>query len=361
MTRPADIVAGQRAAPGSVRRAADQVKSSAYVGGESEMFMMRFDMRVPGKAPAEVAAQYQTAIEMAQWADDKGCTSIGVSEHHAAEDGYMASPLVLATAMAAVTKKVPIIVGAALLPMYDPVRLAEDMIMLDHVSRGRVTFILGIGYRPLEYELYGLDYSQRGAIADTKLTRLLEVLRQASDALTMPRVTPPPFTPGRPSIAWGGATKAAARRAGRNGLGFFAQTNTPGLAETYAAAALEAGFKPGHCILPSPEMPGAVFVHPNPDQGWQEVGSYLLADAVSYAEWNKNAGRPTVRLSQGRTIAELRAERAAHHVVNAAEAVEITKRWGRLPLHPLCGGIPPELAWSYLRRVVDDVLPNLTR
>src|ERR1700719_1641992 len=146
---------------------------------------MRFNMRVPGKLPAEIAAQYQTAIEMAQWADDKGCASIGVSEHHAAEDGYMASPLMLAAAMAAVTKKVPIAVGAALLPMYDPVRLAEDMITLDHVSRGRVMYIFGIGYRPLEYGLYGLDYSQRGAIADAKLTRLLDILREASEALAM--------------------------------------------------------------------------------------------------------------------------------------------------------------------------------
>ncbi|HTV96083.1 MAG TPA: LLM class flavin-dependent oxidoreductase [Steroidobacteraceae bacterium] len=320
---------------------------------------MRFDMRVPGKSAAEIAAQYEAAIEMARWADDKGCTSIGVTEHHAADDGYMASPLMLATAMAAVTKKVPLIVGAALLPMYDPVRLAEDMTMLDHISRGRVLFILGIGYRPIEYQLYGLDYSQRGAIADAKLTRLLDVLRQASDATSMPRVTPRSFTPGRPNIAWGGGSKAAARRAGRNGLGFFAQADTPGLAETYAAAARAAGFEPGTCLLPSPEMPGAVFVHPDPDQGWREVGPYLVADAISYAEWNKDAGRPTVRLSQGRTIEELRAERAAHRVVDAAEAAEIARRWGRLPLHPLCGGIPPEIAWQYLRRVVEDVLPRL--
>ena len=321
--------------------------------------MMRFDMRVPGKSPAEIADQYQTAIEMAQWADGKGCATIGVTEHHSAEDGYMASPLVLATAIAAVTKKVPIVVGAALLPMYEPVRLAEDMIMLDHISRGRVTFILGIGYRPLEYQLYGLDYSQRGAIADAKLNRLLDVLRQASEARTMPRVTPPSFTPRRPMIAWGGATKAAARRAGRNGLGFFAQTDTPGLKETYEAAAREAGFEPGICILPSAQTPGAVFVHADPDQGWREVGPYLLADAVSYADWNKDAGRPTVSLSHGRTIEELRAERAAHRVVDVAEAIEIARRWGRLPLHPLCGGIPPQLAWAYLRRAVDEVLPKL--
>jgi hypothetical protein len=46
-------------------------------------------------------------------------------------------------------------------------------------------------------------------------------------------------------------------------------------------------------------------------------------------------------------------------VATVSEAVELVKRWGRVPLHPLCGGCPPELAWTYLRRVVDDVIPAL--
>ena len=325
------------------------------------MFMMRFDMRVPGKTPAQIADQYQAAIEMAQWADDKGCVGIGLSEHHCAEDGYLPSPLVLASAIAANTKKVPIIIAAALLPMYDPVRLAEDMIVLDYISRGRVTFVFGIGYRPVEYELHGLDFDQRGAIADEKLTRLLDILGQASAAQAMPRVTPPSFTRGRPMIAWGGATKAAARRAGHNGLGFFAQTNAPGLGEAYSAAAREKGLEPGLCILPSPEMPSIVFVNPDPAAGWQEVGPYMLADAVSYAEWNKDTKHQTVSLSKGKTIEELRTERGSHRVVNVTEAVELVKRWGRLGLHPLCGGCPPELAWKYLRRVVDEVIPAVTK
>ena len=323
------------------------------------MFMMRFDMRAPGKTPAQIAAHYETAIQMAQWADDKSCVGIGLSEHHAAEDGYLPSPLVLASAMAAVTKNVPILIAAALLPMYDPVRFAEDMIVLDHISRGRVTFILGIGYRPVEYELYGLDFEKRGAIADSRLAKLLDVLRQASEGKDMPRVTPPAFSRGRPNVVWGGATKAAARRAGHNGLGFFAQTNTPGLGEVYAAAAREKGFEPGPCILPSPDMPNIVFVHPDPDIGWQEVGPYMLVDALAYAEWNKDAKHQTVSLSQGRTIEELKAAHGAHRVVTVPEAVELVKRWGRLALHPLCGGCPPELGWTYLRRVVEEVVPAL--
>ena len=323
------------------------------------MFMMRFDLRVPGMTAAQVADQYQTAIEMARWADDKAPFTIGLSEHHAADDGYLPSPIVLASAMAALTKNVQLIVAAALLPMYDPVRLAEDMIVLDHISRGRVTYVLGIGYRPAEYQLYGLDFEKRGSIADEKLTQLLDVLQRASGTKSMPRVTPSSFTPGRPRIMWGGGTKAAARRAGRNGLGFFAQTNTPGLAEAYAEASREAGFEPGPSVFPSPEMPGSVFIHPDPDVGWKEVGPYLLADAIPYAEWNKDTRHATVSLSKGRTVEELRAEQGAHRVLNVQEAVALMKRWGRLPLHPLCGGCPPELAWSYLRRVIDDVRPAL--
>jgi alkanesulfonate monooxygenase SsuD/methylene tetrahydromethanopterin reductase-like flavin-dependent oxidoreductase (luciferase family) len=323
------------------------------------MFSMRFDLRVPGMTPVQISDQYRTAIEMARWADDKGCTTIGVSEHHVAADGYIPSPLVLASAMAAVTNKARILVGAALLPMYDPVRLAEDMIVLDHISSGRVSYILGIGYRPDEYRLYGLDFEKRGAIADAKLARLLEVLGAASNGGGAPHVTPGPFTPGRPAIAWGGASKAAARRAGRNGLGFFAQIDTPGLRETYVEAAREAGFEPGMCVLPSRAVPGTVFVHADPDEGWREVGPYLLADATMYAAWNEGTGHDTVNLSTGKTIDELRVERAAHRVLSIDDAIESARRWGRLPLNPLCGGCPPDIAWRYLRRAVEEVIPAL--
>src|SRR3546814_3065879 len=86
----------------------------------------------------------------------------------------------MASAIAAVSKRTPIAIAAALLPLYDPVRLAEEMIVLDHISRGRAIFTLGIGYRPDEYELHGVEYRRRGAIADEKLEILLQHLRAAS-------------------------------------------------------------------------------------------------------------------------------------------------------------------------------------
>lgn len=321
------------------------------------MYMMRFDMRVPGMSPEQIAEQYRAAIDMAQWVDGKGSFSLAISEHHASEDGYIPAPLLLASGMAAVTQNIGIMVAATLLPLYDPVRLAEEMIVLDHISRGRVSYVLGIGYRPEEYELYDLDFKQRGAIADEKLAKLLQTFKQTAAGEGMPRVTPTAYSAGHPHIFWGGGSKPAARRAGRNGLGFLAQNNAPGLQETYEAACREAGFEPGPCLLPPPDMPGIVFVHPDPDQGWDEIGQYLLADALSYAEWNNKAGLDATVLSQSQTVEALRQENGNYRVVSVDEAVALMRQWGRLPLHPLCGGVPAELAWRYLRRVVDEVMP----
>lgn len=323
------------------------------------MYMMRFDLRVPGMTSAQIAGQYQAAIEMARWVDDKGPFMVAVSEHHAAEDGYLPAPLVLASAMAAVTEHVPMMVAATLLPLYDPVRLAEEMIVIDHISRGRVSYVLGIGYRPAEYELYDLEFSKRGAIADEKLARLLATFEGAVAAETLPRVTPPPFSEGRPTLFWGGGSKPAARRAGRNGLGFVAQNDTPGLEEAYRQACVDAGHEPGLCMIPPADLPGVVFVHPDPDQGWEEIGAYLLADATSYADWNNQAGLEATNLSRSTTVEALREERGNYRVITVEEAADLVQTWGRLPLHPLCGGVPAAVAWPYLRRVVEEVAPAL--
>ena len=319
------------------------------------MYLMRFDMRGPGATADERAALYRAAIDMAAWADTRGCASVVVCEHHAADDGYLPVPLTLAASMAAVTSSVPIMVAAVLLPLYDPVRLAEEMIVLDHISRGRVMYTLAIGYRPVEYELYGVDFSRRGVVADERLAELLRHLRGDS------AVTPAPYTPGGPMLAWGGGSPAAARRAGRNGLGFIAQGDRPGLGEAYETAARDAGHEPGLCILPSVDSPSSVFVNDDLDAGWAEVGASLLADAVSYADWNADTGMAatTNSLSTGRTVEELRAENGSHRVVTVDQAVDLIRTHGMLGLQPLSGGLAPDVAWPYLERVVDEVLPRL--
>ena len=136
------------------------------------MFLMRFDMRAPaaGSAPDLYAA----AIEMAAWGESRGALTAVVCEHHAMRDGYLPSPLILATALAARTTTLPITVAVIVLPLYQPIRLAEDMAVLDIISGGRVNYVAAIGYVPHEYEQHGVEFHRRGRIADESLPLLLK-------------------------------------------------------------------------------------------------------------------------------------------------------------------------------------------
>src|SRR3954453_12786620 len=132
------------------------------------MFLMGFDLRAPSTG-APGSRVYQAALGRAAWADSRGCLSLVLSEHHASEDGYLPAPLIMASAVAARTSAVPITVAVVLLPLCDPIRLAEEMAVLDVLSRGRMMFVAAIGYRPAEYEMFGVDFVRRGQIAEEAL------------------------------------------------------------------------------------------------------------------------------------------------------------------------------------------------
>src|SRR5687768_2803580 len=132
------------------------------------MFMMRFDMRAP-EIGASTSDLYAAALEMASWAESRGALTAIVSEHHAMGDGYLPSPMVLASAMAARTTTLPIMTAALILPLYDPIRLAEDMVVLDIISGGRVSYVLAVGYRPEEDEQHEVEFADRGRVEDETL------------------------------------------------------------------------------------------------------------------------------------------------------------------------------------------------
>src|SRR6478736_1767493 len=149
---------------------------------------MRFDMRALSfGAPA--AALYSAAADMCAWAATRGC---------------------IAAAIAARTQRLPLNI-TVILPFYDPVRLAEDLCLLDIISGGRVSVTFGIGYRPEEYQHFGLNIRRRGRLADEKLDLLRKLLSDAHvvhDGRHI-AVTPRPHTTGGPTLMWGGASLAA--------------------------------------------------------------------------------------------------------------------------------------------------------
>lgn len=323
------------------------------------MFQLRFSMRCPGEGStlqeesAARSALYQAAIEMVAWSEDNGGLAAVVSEHHSSPDGYIPSPLVLASAMAARTASIPIVVAALLGLLYDPIRLAEDLAVLDHVSGGRVLCVLGMGYRDDEYRMFGVEPKDRAE----KMEELLATLRRAwtgepflDAARGTIRVTPAPFTAGGPPLAYGGHSKAAARRAARNGLLFLAESGGADLQATYEEEARRVGVEPVGCQLAPVDTPTTVFVAEDLDAAWAELGPKMLNEIRLYREWNDAAGKVGIAsLSDADTVDELRAEERGYRIYTPDQAARTAAEGSILSLEPLCGGLAPERAWSYLR------------
>lgn len=324
-------------------------------------------MRTPdeGRSPAEEAAArtaaYRAAIEMVAWGEHHGNVAAVISEHHSSPDGYIPSPLILASAMAARTESTIIVVAALLGLLYDPIRLAEDLAVLDHVSAGRVMCVIGMGYRDEEYQLFGVDPGTRAQ----QMEELLVTLKRAwtgepfVDATRGTiQVTPAPATSGGPALAYGGHTPAAARRAARHGLLFLAETGGDHLRQAYEEEATNAHVEAPGCQLTAPGAATTAFVADDLDAAWAELGPRMLNEIRLYRAWNQAAGkRGIASLSEADNVDDLRSEQGGYRIYTPAQAAELAGSGQVLSLEPLCGGLPPDRAWHYLRAAAAAVAP----
>ena len=122
------------------------------------------------QADESMADVYDDHIRLAQELDAAGWHSYFVIEHQNSPVGRITAPTVFLTAVARATKQLR--VGAMMwqLPFYNPIRLAQEVAMLDQLSRGRVEFGTGIGVHEHEFIRWGVDYYQRAAIAEEVMT-----------------------------------------------------------------------------------------------------------------------------------------------------------------------------------------------
>ncbi len=319
--------------------------------------VMRFDMRCPSTGDTNAAELYQAVVEMAAWADDRGVDVIGLSEHHNTDDGFLPSPLVLASAIAACTTQVGISIGALLVPLHDPIRLTEDIAVLDNLSEGRLIVITGIGYREVEYLAMGKDWQQRGNLLEDNL----RVMQQAWTGEPFDyrgstvQVLPRPLSRPHPLITVGGNSKAAARRAARLRLPFFPAIDDGELAQAYHVACEAEQFKGGLVMLP--DFPATTYLAEDVEQGWQEMGQYMLCDALAYGAW-RHPDRRAYAESFANNLEELR-EEGKYRVLTPAMAIELLRANSSLHLAPLVGGAPPELGWKSLKLFTEQVAPRL--
>ncbi|WP_243774305.1 LLM class flavin-dependent oxidoreductase [Actinomadura barringtoniae] len=322
------------------------------------MLILRFDLRNPPMAGVSMADRYAATLEMAEWAEQHGALAVVLSEHHGADDGYLPNPLLLAAAIAARTTTIRINIASLVGPFHHPLRLAEDLAILDHLSRGRIDPVISGGYAPHEFEMFGVPSQER----PQRMTRLFRTLKQAWSGEPFEyegrkaRVTPPPYRQGGPTLTMGGSSEGAARRAARIADGFI--PSEPAFWQAYVDECAKLG-KPD----PGPPLSTSnptTYLADDVEAGWAELGPYFLHEAQSYGGWGQAAGVASP-YAAATDIDQLRAT-GSHRILTPDQYVAELRAMGELAMaivHPMAGGIPPERAWQMLHLLEDRVLTQV--
>ncbi len=100
-------------------------------------------------------------IAEAKLAEGVGFDSCFFGEHHQDRDGFLLLPLIVATAVATQTTTLNVGTSVILLPLYNPVHLAQDVITLDLVSKGRIILGVGLGYQEADFRAFEVPVRQR--------------------------------------------------------------------------------------------------------------------------------------------------------------------------------------------------------
>ncbi len=212
----------------------------------------------------------EIAAELGQICEENGIESVWTVEHVIVPGGYASEypyakdgkmpggddapvpdPLIWLTWVGAHTTTLRLATGILILPQRNPVVLAKEVATLDHLTGGRVTLGIGVGWLEEEFDALGVPFAERAARTDEHVAVMRALWTGTAvdfdgefTTLRAAHSFPHPAQ-GSVPIVVGGHTKAAARRAGRLGDGFFpGKGDWSDLQPVMREAAVEAGRDP---------------------------------------------------------------------------------------------------------------------
>ncbi len=184
---------------------------------------MKFSLSLPLLKDLDAPDPFRETFELAVIAEEAGFDTVTIGHHHFMP-GNMSDPLTFLAAVAARTSTIRVGTGIFQLPIHNPVRVAEQVATIDQLSAGRVTLGVGMGWWPVEYDVHGSVFTQRGARMEEALTILRLVWENEDTAFdgrfhSFPELTvhPRPVQRPHPPLWVAGVADAAVDRAARLG------------------------------------------------------------------------------------------------------------------------------------------------
>jgi alkanesulfonate monooxygenase SsuD/methylene tetrahydromethanopterin reductase-like flavin-dependent oxidoreductase (luciferase family) len=321
-----------------------------------------------GFIPSEGGDRFRDALAEAELGERLGFDSVWLEEHHGVRDHYWPSPLVVLAAIAARTERITLGTDVIVLPFYRPVRLAEDVAVLQGIANGRFVLGLAAGYKPDEFRLHDADLEGRGGRLE-EAVGLLRALwageivhHEGRDYRADGRIEPLPSPP--PPIWLGGWGPKTIERAAR-----IADAWVPGptadlprllsLRADYDAALRTAGKDPAGIRRP---LTREVVIAGTDDAAWDLAERHLL---INYRdEYGGGWSHPLVGAADATPTDRLDRLAEGRFIVGSPETCVATIRAIQDAYGPdelICrlffAGLPHEVLVEELRLLAADVLP----
>ncbi len=308
---------------------------------------------------------YAEVFEQIEWAEHRGFDDVWLTEHHFCEDGHAPSILPLAAAVAARTKRIRIGTGVLLLPLHNPVRVAEDGATIDIISNGRFELGVGVGYRPQEFPALGARREERA----TRTDEGLEIIRRlwAGETLSFSgrhhqfeNVKLEPMPVQEPPPIWvGGFAPASVRRAARLGDGYLGTADDGTLTALYREELAKAGKDPSAARIAGGHF--WLIASRDPEKTWAELAPHVLYQMQVYNRWLEDAGQALFP-----EMSDVEALRATGllKVLTPAEVVREIRTYLEIcPLEryyswTIPPGVPAEAMTPYLELFAAEVIPH---
>lgn len=325
-----------------------------------------YDFRNPVEWRLPWGQLYRDLLDQASLAEELGYDSIWVSEHHFTDDGYLPAITPMLAALARSTTRVRLGTAVILAPLYHPIRLAEELAVVDQLSDGRLEVGLAPGYRPEEFTVMGVPHHERGRRTD----ELLEILplawkgepfdyRGKHFEFSKVQTLPPPVRPGGPPIWIGGSSRYAARRAARFGCGFMPDSGAPG--EVYDL--YRKNLDP--TATPHLATNRVIFAADSRREALEQAGPYLLYQFNGYRKWFSDAEDQD---SHGGMLTDPEQLSRQHYFLGTPDQIVESIResqeryayeelifWARPP------GMPLDVSSRSLRLIAEHVLPEVAQ
>jgi alkanesulfonate monooxygenase SsuD/methylene tetrahydromethanopterin reductase-like flavin-dependent oxidoreductase (luciferase family) len=233
------------------------------------------DFRCPPGSDVPMPRVYAETFEQIELAEQVGLELCWFTEHHFIDDGYLPNFVPVAGAAAARTTRMRFSTDICLLPFRDPIRLAEDLAILDNISNGRIELGGGMGYAAHEFAGFGVPLSRRVSLTE----EVVQILRLAWQGERFSfhgkrfhiddlRITPDPVQPGGPPLWLAATSRAGAERAARFDTNLLPQGATSEVLGPWQEALRADGRDPGAYRV---GLIRGVFVTDDPERDWPPV------------------------------------------------------------------------------------------